>query len=218
MAKFTAHHREELEWYYRESRGALGLSSSLGAMINMAMSGISQGGRAVTQSTPASMSRNSAAERQRHVAEVLGSLSDRHQSVLRGMYGDHRPVVRRGDSPKEAGEWASVLTPAERLFGELAHVVTSSLDVDCTCLLADRHATYKPSKGQTKAEAVEASQAVACRVADAKRLVERTKRQAVALVRQAEEAYAKASKELPPRKARNSLRAYEAWIAGGVGQ
>jgi len=219
MGKFTTHHEEQLRWYYTESRGALGLSSSLGPMINMAMSGIQQGGKTNAEHTNASMDSGSVVERQRIIAEAIGSLSAPHQATLNAHYGeplgDRRKVVRKGDSPKEAGEYAAIMTPAERLFDDLAGVATM-LRVDAAGLLRDRHATFKAPPKMPKAEALEAARVVAGRVADAKKAIERAKRDAQKALDEAREAFAVAWKAMPPRKARRSLRQYQAWLDGGA--
>lgn len=218
-ARFGRTHASELEWYHREAAGDLGLSSSLGPMINLALSGIQDGGRVNHQHTRASFDASSVVARQRRVSEALGSLDERHQIVLSARYGDHRPVARKGDSPKEAGEYAAMLSPSERLFAELAHVVTRALDVDCARLLGELglRPPKKPPKADAAAaaEVAEAARLVAARIARAKADVARAKRDADELVRGAQQAFADAWRALPPQRARRSLTAYRAWLDGG---
>lgn len=219
MGKFTTNHEEQLRWYYTESRGALGLSSSLGPMINMAMSGIQQGGKTNAEHTNASMDSGSVVERQRMIAEAIGSLDEAHQRTLSAHYGeplgDRRKLCRKGDSPKEAGEYAAIMSPAERLFGELAGVAVA-MRVPCADLLRDRHAMFKAPRKMAKEEKDRLSREVATRVADAKRAIERAKRDAQKALDEAREAFAVAWKAIPPRKARRSLKQYQAWLDGCV--
>lgn len=216
MSKFTNHHEEQLLWYYRNAAGDLGMSSSLGPMINMAMSGISQGGKTISQHTPASMDPGSAVERQRDIREAIGTLDDTHQRVLSAFYGDRRGITRPGDSPKEAGEWMAILTPAERLFGELAPVVIRLKLADAAALYRDRGARFTAPKGMHKDEAALLIRETAAKVADAKRGIAKAERDATRMLAEAREAFAVAMKALPTRKARRSLENYKAWLNGGV--
>jgi len=213
MGKFTNHHEEQLLWFYRSAAGDLGMSSSLGPMINMAMSGISQGGN-ISQHTPASMDPWSPVERQRDIAEAIGALDAVHQRVLAAFYGERRGITRPGDSPKEAGEWMAILTPAERLFGELATVVIRLKLADAAGLYRDRGARFTAPKGMNKAEAALLIRETAAKVADAKRGIAKADRDANRMLADAREAFAVAMKALPPRKARRSLEQYKAWIGG----
>ena len=215
MGKFTQRHEEDLGWYYRNAAGDLGMSSSLGPMINMAMSGISQGGKAISQHTPASMDAGSPVERQREVAEIIGSLDAVHQRTLAAFDGDRRGITRPGDSPKEAGEWMAILTPAERLFGELATVVIRLKLADSAALYRDRGARFTAPKGMNREEAGLLIRETAARVADAKRGIAKAERDATRMLAEAREAYGEAARALPPRKARRSLDSYKAWLAGG---
>lgn len=214
MGKFTQRHEEDLVWFYREAAGDLGMSSSLGAMINMAMSGISQGGKTISQHTPASMDSGSPVERQREVSEIIGSLDAVHQRVLAAHYADRRGITRPGDSPKQAAEWMAILVPAERLFGELAPVVVRCKLADSSALYRDRTARFVAPKTMNKAEAALLIRETATKVADAKRAIAKAERDATRMLAEARDAYGEAARALPPRKARRSLDSYKAWIGG----
>jgi hypothetical protein len=213
--KFNAHHEADLLWYYREAGGDLGISSSLGPMINMTISGIQQGGRANPEFTRATMDNdpNAPVERQRRIKYAIGALDAAHQKAIKAMYDSRKAIERKGNSPKEAGAWRSDLAPEDRLFGELGAVVVALKLAQPTSLELDRNAVYRPSKGK-KIDAVEA-RAVAARVADAKKAIARATSEATKALDAARVAYAAAAHDVPPPKARRSLENYAVWCGGG---
>lgn len=64
------HHRD-LVWFFTESAGDLGLTSSYGPLVDLAMSGIQRSGGNVAQPTRATFDRGSPAERHARILEAL---------------------------------------------------------------------------------------------------------------------------------------------------
>jgi hypothetical protein len=209
-------HEEDLTWYYRQADGELGLSSSLGPMINMAMSGISQGGN-ISQHTRATFDHGSPVERQRRIKHTVGALDAAHQRVLGAHYGDRRGLERAGESAKEHGERVARYSPAERCFGELAYVVEAiGIVPDVRKLDNDRRAVLHPLKSESKADLAARAKTVATRVQEAKKAIDKVAKAARKVLSEAQAAYDAQAKAMPPGKATRSLSAYKAWLAGGV--
>lgn len=203
MGNFDKNVVQDLEWFYRYSAGDLGLTSSLGAMINMAMSGVSQGGGNTEQNTRATFERgdNSPSEKWTRIIGALCLLSHQHNVALKAHYTDRRGITRAGESPEEHTARVSNYGPAERCFGEMHGVVTAlGLVVDMAALDRHSNAVAHQTPEMTKAQIAELKADVAAQRKGARLDVERVKAKADAILAEAHAAYlaARPKKERPP--------------------
>jgi len=106
---------DALRWYFGESDAALGVRSTHGAFVDMAMSGIQTGGRSNgVEAHAVEEHRLAAVAKARCIKARLDRVSAAHETVLRALYGlDHWTT---------APELAPVRAMLQTALGELADV------------------------------------------------------------------------------------------------
>ncbi len=107
---------DDLRWHFGEAESALGIRSTLGAFVDMALSGISGGGGGnAVEARAVEPRRLDATGRHRCIRKRLAPLPPATMAVLRAAYGAD-DWARAVDDPQ-------VRAPLRRVFGELLGVV-----------------------------------------------------------------------------------------------
>ncbi len=107
---------DDLRWHFSEAESALGIRSTLGAFVDMALSGLSGGGRGnAVEDRAVEPRRLAATGRHRCIRDRLRHLPPSTVEVLRAAYG--------ADDWTNAVDDLQVRGPLRRAFGELVGVV-----------------------------------------------------------------------------------------------